>query len=181
MKNYIVIFLGVVLLSGCFRAAQKKEILATINDYAITREEFEEEFRQSPFAREDNYQSRMQFLNVLINRKLILQDAQSQGLDKNQDFLKTVERFWEQSLLKIAMERKAREISGSAFVSDKTVEDVYKKMVAEGKTDKPLDQMYNQIKWEITKLKETQAMNRWLERLRKNAKVLVNQALIKQE
>ena len=115
----------------------------------------------------------------LINRKLILQDAEAGGLAKEPGFLKMIERFWEQSLLKLALDQKTKEIAGAAFVSDKVVEETYEKIRKEGKTDKTYDQMYNQIKWEITKLKETQMLNNWMSGLRNKAEIKVNKDLLK--
>jgi len=48
-------------------------------------------------------------LNNMINQKLILLDAEKKGLDKNKEFLKMVENFWQQSLLTMAMQEKVRE------------------------------------------------------------------------
>ena len=93
---------------------------------------------------------------------------------KQEDFLKTIERFWEQSLLKVALDKKAKEIAGQATVDDKAVRAAYENMVKTGKTQKPFDQMYNQIKWEITKIKETQMMNKWLEGLYKKANIKIH-------
>ena len=181
MKKYIVLLLAVILTLGCSRPAkEKKEILAKINNYEITLDEFEEEFKGSAYGRNDTSESRKEFLSNLINRKLILQDAQGKGLDKDKDFLKMIERFWEQSLLKLVLDKKTKDIAGSTFVSDKIIEETYQRMRQEGKADRTYDQMYNQIKWEITRTRGTQAMNEWVSGLRKNADIKVNYDLLKQ-
>lgn len=179
MKSYTVYLCIILFLFGCTAKPKNKEMLAKVNNYEITRQEFEEEFKASPFGRNDTLESRNEFLNNLINRKLILQDGQDKSLDKNKDFLKMIERFWEQSLLKLTLDKKSKEIAGLAQVSDKTIEETYQKMLKEGKTDKTYDQMYNQIKWEITKLKESQLMNEWMDGLRKKSQVKVNYELLK--
>lgn len=179
MKKYLFFPLALILAAGCGRVAKERIVLAKINNYEITQEEFEEEFKESNFGRTDTLESRKEFLDSLINRKLILQDAQREGLDKEKNFLKMIERFWEQSLLKLALDKKSREIAGSVLVSDKTIEETYNRMLKEGKADKSYDQMYQQIKWEIIKLKEAQMMNGWIEELRKKANVKVNYELLK--
>ena len=178
MKKYLFFLLVSVFVIGCGRAPKEKIPLAKINNYEITKEEFEQEFKDSSLGRTDTPESRKEFLDNLINRKLILQDAQKKGLDKDKSFLKLIERFWEQSLLKIALDKKTKEIAGSALVSDKTIEEVYDKMLAEGKADKSYDLMYQQIKWEITKLKEAKAMNDWVAELRKKAEIKINEHAI---
>lgn len=180
MKRNLIILLSALIIFGCNSKAQtKKEILVKVNNYEITKEEFEQEFKDSSFGRTDTPESRKEFLDNLINRKLILQDAEAGGLDKEPGFLKMIERFWEQSFLKLALDKKTKEIAGAAFVSDKVVEETYEKMRKEGKTDKTYDQMYNQIKWEITKLKETQMLNNWMSGLRNKAEIKVNEDLLK--
>lgn len=181
MRKYIIFLSVLMLITGCSSRPKERHILAKINNYEITPEEFEAEFKESAYGRNNTLESRQEFLNLLINRKLILQDAQVKDLDKDRDFLKMIEKFWEQSLLKLALEKKTKEIAGLAMVSDKTIEETYQKMLKEGKTDKTYDQMYNQIKWEITKLKETQALSDWMEGLRKKAQVKVNYNLLKQK
>lgn len=181
MKKYLLFFLLVVFVAGCSRVSKEKEILAKVNNYEITRQEFEEEFAQSSSGMTDTVESRKEFLENLINRKLILQDAQRQDLDKDKAFLKMIEKFWEQSLLKLCLDKKSKEIAGSNFVNDKAVEEAYQKMFKEGKTDKTYDQMYQQIRWEITKLKESQMMSDWIGDLRKRAQIQVNYDLLKRD
>lgn len=178
-RHWIVLFI-LLFVFGCSGQSENKVILAKINNYKITHEEFEEEFKESSFGRTDTLESRKEFLNNLIDRKLILQDAQSKGLDKDKNFLKMIERFWEQSLLKIALDRKTKEIAGSGLlVTDKMIEEEYNRMVKEGKTDKTYDQMYSQIKWELTKGKESQLMNEWVSELHKKAEIKINYDLLK--
>jgi hypothetical protein len=179
MRKKLIYLSALILIIGCSRAPKEnKQILARINNYEITKQEFEQEFKDSSFGRVDTPESRKEFLNNLINRKLILQDAQQRAWDKDKSFLKMIERFWEQSLLKITLDRKAKEISGSVSVSDKSIEEVYNKMASEGKTDKTYDKMYNQIKWELNRLQESQAMNNWVSGLRKKATIKINDDLL---
>ena len=175
MKKYLFLLLAAILTLGCGRPVEeKKEILAKINNYEITWEEFEGEFKASSYGYTDTAESRKEFLNTLINRKLILQDAQKKGLDKDKSFLKMIERFWEQSLLKVALDKKTKEVAGSVMVNDKEIAEAYDNLLKSGKTDKSYDQMYQQIKWEITRQKETQAINDWVAQLRKKGEIKIN-------
>lgn len=180
MKKGLLSLFILLFALGCVRAPkEERTVLAKVNNYEITKEEFEREFKDSSFGRTDTPESRKEFLNNLINRKLILQDAQARGLDKDKAFLKAIEKFWEQSLLKVTLDRKAKEIAGSVFVSDKAIEETYNKMVKEGKADRPYSKMYNQIKWELTRIQESQIMDNWISDLRKRADIKINQDLLK--
>ncbi len=119
MKNKIIFLLMILLIAGCGCPLPKdKKVLAKINNYEIGLDEFKAQFLASPYSKDNTPETRKEFLKMLIGRKLILQDAQAKGLDKEKDFLKMIERFWEQSLLKLALERKSREIAGSVGVKD---------------------------------------------------------------
>jgi len=176
MKKFTVIFTIIILvvLVSLLRTKKEDSYLVKINSYTITKQEFDSEFKDSAYAKQDTLESRKEFLATLIKRKLILQDAQKKGLDKDQEFLKTIERFWEQSLLKRAVDQKVQEISGSVSVTDQAIVEVYNKMQKDGKADKPYDQMYNQIKWSLSRSEESQALDRWIRQLSKSAVIKVN-------
>ncbi|MFH1441006.1 MAG: SurA N-terminal domain-containing protein [Candidatus Omnitrophota bacterium] len=179
MKKIIFYLIIIFVICGCQPKKDTSPVLAKINNYEITAAEFEREFRDSNFAKNNTLESRKEFLNYLIDRKVILQDAQKKGLDKEDAFLESVERFWEQSLLKSALEREAKKLAGRAVVNDETIKKAYEEMFKEGQTDKTYEQMYEQIKREITKRKEAQLMNEWLVQLRKNTTVEINYAELK--
>jgi hypothetical protein len=119
----------------------------------------------------------MDYLNNLINQKLILQDAQRQNLDKKTDFLKSIERFWEQSLLTVALSNKVREITGTINVDDQSIQQLYDSMLAEGKTTESFQQLYPQLKSQVSKNKESEALSHWVDSLRQQAKIHVNEDL----
>ena len=107
----------------------EKFVAVKINNYEISKAEFEQEFKDSGFGMVDTVQSRKDFLDNLVYRILIMQDSQKSGLDNGPQFLKMIEKFWINSLLKLALEKKSQEFAGASFVSDKTVEEAYQKML----------------------------------------------------
>ena len=50
-----------------------------------------------------------EFLKNMITQKLILLDAERRGLDRDPQFLKMIENFWQQSLLTFALQEKTKE------------------------------------------------------------------------
>ena len=145
MKKYLSLLFVMLLLTGCSRSPAQKDILAKVNNYEITRSEFEGEFKVSPYGKIDTPESRKDFLNTLIDRKLILQYAQQKDYDKEKGFLKLIEKFWEQSLLKVALDKKTREIESKISSSD----------------------------WEAKRAEETKMMSDWMNELRKNAHITI--------
>lgn len=179
MKRKSLFLSVLIFIAGCNGAPQDKQMLAKINNYEITLDEFQEEFKDSSYAGNGAVETKKDFLNNLINCKLILQDAQNKGLDKDKSFLKMIERFWEQSLLKLAIDKKTKEIAGSVMVSDREIEEAYNNLPQEVKAAKPYESMYQQIKWQLTRNKESQLLNDWIAQLHKKSEINVNYDLIK--
>ncbi len=174
-----LIIIGLAFIYGYQGKGRPKDIALRVNNFVMTQEEFEEEFRESGMP--DTTQTRQRFLEGLINRKLVLQEAERLGLDKEREFLKTIERFWEQSLFKIMIEAKSKEIAGRVSVTDKEIEDYYNDLLKKGRATKPLSESYSEMKWQILRNKQTQALNDWIEELRKNAKIELNEKFLKWE
>lgn len=109
--NRMFLCLTLMALSGCGNSqpSPSEDTVAKVGNYVITRQEFEEAYKDSSYGGQGTYASRQTFLNNMINQKLILFDAQKKGLDKNKEFLKMVENFWQQSMLTMAMQDKIKE------------------------------------------------------------------------
>ena len=177
MKNLILVFMILAFLVGCSRYDKPKDVAIKINNYEMSKAEFEQDFKDSSFGRYDTAESRKEFLDNLVFKILVVQDAQKHGLDNGPQFIKMIEEFWIHSLLKLALENKSQDFSRASLVSDKTVEEAYQKMLKEGKTTKSYEEMYLQIKWDITKVKESQLMKSWLKQLQENANIRINKDL----
>ena len=104
--------IGVMILAfvlGCQSRESEKAVVAHVGSYVITQEEFEDAYKNSAYGREHNPFYRSAFLKNMINQKLILLDAEHRGLDRDPQFLKMVENFWQQSLLTFALQEKTKE------------------------------------------------------------------------
>jgi len=172
----------VIMLSfmnfGCAKRLLSEKIAVKINDYTLTVDEFNELFTELKTDK-DTPEVRKMFLDNLINRKLLLQEGQRLGLDKQKDFLKSIENFWEQALLKIIIDNKIKETSGSISITRREIEDYYGKWVKENPDNpKTLEELYDTIKWQLTRQKQTVALSLWMEELKKNAKIKVNKKVL---
>ena len=121
MRNIIPLMLMVTLIlfmGGCAEKGPKKEVIATIGNYSLYREDLLSELALYPPEYLDKF-TKEQLLNDIIEKKVLLLEAQRQGLDRNPEFMKMVERFWEQSLLRSLLNKKSEEILSSIPQSDK--------------------------------------------------------------
>lgn len=73
----------------------------TVNDRIISEKEFE---RMMP--RKPAYMNDEQFIDSVIDKQLLIQEAVRQGINREESFRQSVENFYEQSLIKILLDRK---------------------------------------------------------------------------
>jgi len=101
----IIIFLGLSAIIGYelkSRNASPKEAALIINKKVITAEEFNELYALQPSrSREKN-----DFINSLITRELLIQESQKEGIDREESFRRSIQNFYEQSLIKLLIDRK---------------------------------------------------------------------------
>lgn len=173
---YIMSAAMILLLcgSGCSRHRTNDTKAISINGHQIGVNEFNEFFQESRASMADNVLNRRIVLDNLINRKLLLQEAAREGLDKRKSFLKTIQRFWEQSLLKLVVDNKVAEVSKGITVTDKEVKDYYDKFAKENPEAKPFKEAGPIIRAQILKKNQSEAISAWMESLRKKARIRVD-------
>jgi peptidyl-prolyl cis-trans isomerase C len=176
MKKLFFIIFAILFLAGCSAGNNdsNKKIIAQINKYKMTAEDLGYEFKKVPYdeiVMLKTETGRKQYLDRLIEKQVLLQEAQRQGIDREKDFMKSIESYWEQALLKILLERKSKEISGLIHVYDNELAEYYKN----SGEDTPFSKVKNEIRDIIKQKKETEAMNVWIGDLKKKAYIKVNE------
>lgn len=182
-KKILLVTVVAAGLAGCgVKPLSSEKAVLTIDEYQVTAKEFEDGFAASLYAdRPDHKQARTEYMENLVNRKLILLDAQRRGLDKDQEFLRSVERFWEQSLMTAALGAKTRDIAKGLTLSEKDLRQFYENMVKEGITTKSYDEVYPQIKWQAQKQMESRLLDEWMKDLKVHARVEIDKSVLKGE
>ncbi len=154
------------------------KVVAQVNNYKMTEEDFRYEFKNAPYdetAVLKTEKGRRQYLDGVIEKEVLLQEAQHLGIDREKDFMKSIESYWEQALLKILLERKSKEISGLMHVYDNEIEEYYR----DSGEKQPFTKAKNEIRDIIKQKKETEAMNAWIEELKKKSYIKVNEEVLK--
>jgi hypothetical protein len=98
------------------------EIVARINNYVMTADDFKDEAKlvlSNKKLDADPYTAKKQLLGELITKEVLLQEAQRQNFDKDKAFMKEIERYWEQALLKLLINKKTKELSKSVVTGSK--------------------------------------------------------------
>ena len=127
-----------VFITGCGKApgaggsASKDErVLARINNVGLTVSDFKDDagpLLTKKYLSHSPLKQKGQILEELITKEVMLQEAQKLGLDKERSFMKDIEGYWEQALIKSLISKKLKECSSCLTVSDRDVLDEYARM-----------------------------------------------------
>jgi peptidyl-prolyl cis-trans isomerase C len=127
-KNTLHVTLAAVVLlgAGCGqRSEDQRTALAVINGKALTVSEFDLRWSQLPEYARKKYpgrEGRKQFLEELIDREVLLQEAKRRGTDQDRALLERVERFKERGILDLLMRD---EVDSRVTVSPEEVKAYY--------------------------------------------------------
>lgn len=176
-----VLVSAISFLAGCSSGSADTDAktLARVNKARIMVEDLRYELKNAPYDEEQLLKTksgRRDYLDRLVEKEVLLQEAQRQGLHREKDFMKSIEGYWEQALLKILLERKSDEISGLTHVSDNEIEEYYSN--SEKRTLFPKTKA--DVKETIRRKKETEAMNAWIEELKKQSYIKINEGILEE-
>lgn len=173
MYKYValsMLFFFILFSAGC--TPQEKPAI-TIGTIKITADEFETAFSKSIYAHNPTEEAKQGFLTTYINRKLILKEAEREGLDKDKEFLTSVQLFWEQSLLKLVLNAKIKEVSAQINIKDEMVQGYFQTHKEEF-FEKELPEVYDQIKLELFKQKQKELLDEWINSLHNKTKIEID-------
>lgn len=129
---FLLLFLCISFIHGCSRDVPvDKNVVATVNQESIKLEDFQAELalrsKQNPSYKITSEEISEQ-IDTVIDRRLMIQEAMRMGLAENKDFVRTIQSFWEQTLVRELIEAKSKEWESRLFVTEREIEDYYDKM-----------------------------------------------------
>ncbi len=108
MKYLIIIvcFLAALSLVTVFiilpsSPPEEKNVVIKVNNSSITSSMLERSEKDRP----SYHENRLEFLNSVVIEQLLLQEAQKQKIDQEPEFRDAIKNYYEQSLIKILLER----------------------------------------------------------------------------
>jgi thioredoxin 1 len=183
-KRKIIIFVAaaLVVLAGAFLfyffylEHPSRQALARVNDEKITVEQFNKELTklENPLMRDMLQEEPNKFLEGMIMKVLLLQEAKKQGFSAPVKTYKDAEKnapLPEESIITGFLEKK---FSSPPEVAREEIEAFYK-MYKDQMQGKPLKEITPVIEQLIREMKQREALGQFLGELRKNAKVEINQ------
>jgi hypothetical protein len=171
-----------ILFSGCSKEKNAGEkFVATVNKEIVSLKNFQRDLavkaKQNPSYRV-NEETVQEQLNSSIDRKLMVQEAMKMGLASHEDFVRTIQIFWEQTLIRELIEAKNHEWKESLFVTEEEVRSYYEGINSASVKLPPLEAIYDQIKKAKLAQKRTDALEEWLSEVRSNAIININDDLL---
>jgi peptidyl-prolyl cis-trans isomerase C len=128
MKKVFLGVLAIILIFACAKKEEKRaSYLAKVGNTVITEADIEREIKNLPdFVQKmfEGVSGRERFLEELVKRELLYQEALKKGLDKDPAYQKKLEDFKKINLVGLLLER---EIETKTKVSDKEIRDYYEK------------------------------------------------------
>jgi len=155
----LLLFLLLSLICCSKESAETDKVLARINDFNLMLGEFQSQLASEMEIDDDlklTKAVKKEFLDEIITKEVLIQEAKKLKLDRKKEFVKTIERYWEATLIRNLLERKGEQISKRILIPEKEVEAYYNEMK---KTDDTLPGLLEYREKIIQDLKEREKQN----------------------
>jgi len=142
-RTFLVILICTIIIpftiSGCSKRIdsqgeiEEETVIAKVNNYEIFASDImyavnlAAESERFPYDSPDALKAKENVLNHLITIKALIQEAQKQNFDKQKPFMKEIEKYWEQALLKFMIKKKSKEFSQNISINKEEIIDEYNK------------------------------------------------------
>ncbi len=172
----------VVLLASCSGEPEDDQgpVVARINDYEITLKEYETQLNSDVSTSEIYHVTRedkREFLERLIRKELLIQEAVRRKLDRREEFVRAIERYWESTLIRDLMELKGKEICERSCIAEEEIIARYERMKQAKENLPPFEEMRERIGRTLLEEKRQERLRAWVDELRKGADVEANAEL----
>lgn len=177
------LLLIILIFSGCSKQpfASKKpaeKVLATVNREPIYLRDFKRELairsKQDPSFKITPETLKEQ-IDIMVNRRLVIQEAMKKKLAEEDRFVNTIRTFWEQTLIRDFVDYKNKEFENYVYVTDAEIKDFYNKIAEEkSATLPPFDEIYPRLKAQIKEQKLKDAFEDWLQEAKEKADIKIN-------
>lgn len=179
MKKLFIFLLLLATLTACApKKSGDQRVAMVVGDIPVTVAEYKAAFAASPYGAQNTSESRRQFLESYAIKLMILEEAQNTGLDRDSEFLKDVESFWQQALVKRMLEKKMAQYSGLITVSEQQVQAYFIQNQNGYFRGKNFDDVFQSIKTFLIFQQQNQAMDNWVQSLKGKIKLRANRLLV---
>jgi len=180
---FVVLFwvISSVWVMGCADRKIEGAVVATINEYRLTIKEFETQLAQELEMDPEfklTQEAKESFLNQLVRKELLIQEAMKMKLDRRDRFIRAIERYWQSTLIRDLLELKGEEIERQTYISEEEIADRYHRMKAEDENLPPVETLRQEITQRLKEEKKTEKLKLWIDALQKQAKIEISRELL---
>ena len=165
---------------GSPESIPKEDIALEVNGNIITIEEFTALIKLENSVNPEFHlipDKQKEFVDYLIRRELLIHEASRLKLDREKDFLRTIERYWESTLIRNLMARKTDELKKRILILDTDIQAYYNASKTE--TTPPLDTIKDEIRNQLLMEQVNLLIVKWEQNLIQSAKVYKNPQLVR--
>ena len=174
-------FAGLMVLACARGPAGEKDILTTVNDFKLTLSEFQSLLTADMDIDRDlkiTDPIKKEYLNQIIQKQILIQEAKRLKFDQKPKFIRTIERYWEATLIRDLMENKAQEIEKNTIVTQEEVQRYYDEMNKKDPALQPLSEINPDLTAKIREEKKTAMFQKWVEELKREARIHTNEEML---
>lgn len=178
-----IVFIVIIGFYGCSQDhTDQTQTLATINDYRLSLKDFQRQLAQElefiPDAKLTQ-EVKKAFLDEIIRKEVLIQEAKKMGLDQQEKFIHAIERYWESTLIRNLIELKSEEIQKRILISEEEIKDYYSRMEKTTKETPLLEQYREHIINMLKEQKKTRMLGEWINAIKDQSKIQINNELLK--
>jgi len=176
---FITLFFFVICCTQ--KHSTEQEIIAKVNDYDLPLKEFEDQLATDLNFEQDfklTKEAKKEFLEQLIRKELLIQEATKLKLHQREKFIKAIERYWEATLIKDLLELKGEEFAKRTYVSQEEIEARYQEIKKERADIGPIENVRDSISREIAERKKREKLAEWMKQLRDRSDIYINEELL---
>jgi hypothetical protein len=178
---WIVTFIWLLGLACAKGPSGEKDILTTVNDFKLTLSEFQTLLAADMDIDRDLKITdlvKKEYLNQIIQKQILIQEAKRLKFDQKPKFIRTIQRYWEATLIRDLMESRGQEIEKKTIVTQDEVELYYNEMKKKDPALQPLQEIDQALLAKIREEKKTAMFQKWVEELKRAARIHTNEELL---
>ncbi len=158
---FLSLFSTLIIFLGCGNSrgvnSSSSDIVAFVNKEPVFASEVNKSIaikaRQDPFFKVTSETEKEQ-LDVIIDKKLIIQEAINRGLARDEKFVNAIKAFWEQTLVRDFIDYKKRQSAEYLYVTEEEINNYY-------------DHLRQRVMFRVFKSRDKFALDKWLEKFEK--------------
>jgi len=180
------LLIAVTVVLACFGCAEdgseEGKPLAKVGDYVFTDKDFRE--RAAEWAYFEGVgaltqERKRSLLEQEIDKEVLIQEAVKRGLHEDASFRRTIENYWEQTLITALLKEQSQALKGSVIVTSEEVKERYLAQTQGQAAPRPLEEVEEELEREIIEEKKTEALDEWIKGLRQKKKIVVYEENLK--